>query len=385
MKLEWKTCFKVGISAFILFLCITYWPVVSKFLVSAIGAATPLILGCIIAYLVNILMSFYEKYYFPKSIKKAVVKTRRPVCMIAAFVSLLAVVTLIATVVVIQLVECVKVIIDETPGFIKSTVSFLEDKNIISESTVKFVNDIDWKSKIGDIVAFVTSGIGNVVDIVFKTVTSVFSGVVTFVIGLIFSVYILIGKDKIGFQMNRLMKSFIPEKWYNRTTHVISVLNESFRKYIIGQCTEALILGILCTIGMLILRIPYATMIGALVGVTALIPIAGAYIGAILGGFIILTESPVKALVFIVFIVILQQIEGNLIYPRVLGFSIGLPGIWVLAAVTIGGGIFGIYGMIIAVPLAATVYKLLKERLNHAPSTIQTDIETQISGEKPKS
>jgi predicted PurR-regulated permease PerM len=163
------------------------------------------------------------------------------------------------------------------------------------------------------------------------------------------------------------MKKFIPEKWYEKTTHVIGVLNESFRKYIIGQCTEALILGTLCTIGMLILRIPYASMIGALVGVTALVPIAGAYIGALVGGFIILTESPIKALVFIIFIVVLQQIEGNIIYPKVVGFSIGLPGIWVLAAITIGGGIFGIYGMLIAVPLAATVYKLLKEHVNRAP------------------
>ena len=374
MKVEWKTCFRVGISVFILFLCITYWPVVSKLLVSVIGAASPLILGCIIAYLVNILMSFYEKHYFPKSLKPVVAKTRRPVCMVAAFVSLLAVVTLIATVVVIQLVECVKVIIDETPDFVKSTVHFLEDKNIVSKKTVDFVNSIDWKSKMDDIVSVVTSGIGSVVDIVFKTVTSVFSGVVTFVIGFIFSVYILIGKDKIGAQLKKVMKAFIPEKWYKGTSHVIEVLNESFRKYIIGQCTEALILGVLCTIGMLILRIPYATMIGALIGVTALIPIAGAYIGAILGGFIILTESPIKALIFIIFIVILQQIEGNLIYPKVVGFSIGLPGIWVLAAITIGGGVFGIYGMIVAVPLAAAIYKLLKEHLNNAPSKIETHI-----------
>lgn len=376
MKLDWKTCFKIGLSAFLLFLCISYWPTVSKFLVSVVGAAAPLILGCIIAYLVNILMSLYEKYYFPKSLKKAVLKSRRPVCMVAAFVTLITIVTLVVTVVVIQLVECVKVIIDETPDFIKSTVTFLEDKKIISKSTVDFVNSIDWKSKIGDIVSVITSGIGNVVDILFKTVTSVFSGVVSFVIGLIFSIYILLGKDKLGAQINRLMKKFIPEKWYKKTTHVISVLNESFRKYIIGQCTEALILGTLCTIGMLILRIPYATMIGALVGVTALVPIAGAYIGALVGGFIILTESPIKALVFIIFIVVLQQIEGNIIYPKVVGFSIGLPGIWVLAAITIGGGIFGIYGMLIAVPLAATVYKLLKERVNRAPLNPETAEET---------
>ena len=368
MKLEWKTCFKVGLSIFILFLCINYWPAVSKLLVSVVGAASPLFLGCIIAYPVNILMSFYEKYYFPKSLKPVAVRSRRPICMIAAFLTLLAVVTLIATVVVIQLVECVKVIIDETPGVVKSVVVFLEDKHIISKNVVEFVNNIDWKSKMGDIISVVTSGIGNVVDIVFKTVTSVFSGLVTFLIGLIFSLYILTGKDRIGGQINKVMRSFIPEKWYNRVTHILAALNDSFRKYIIGQCTEALILGLLCTVGMLILRIPYATMIGALIGVTALIPIAGAYIGAAVGGFIILTESPIKALVFIIFIIVLQQFEGNVIYPKVVGSSIGLPGIWVLAAVTVGGGIFGIPGMLIGVPLAAAVYKLLKEHFKNAPS-----------------
>lgn len=374
MKLEWKTCFRAGISIFILFLCIHYWPVVSKILMSLVGAATPLFVGCIIAYPVNILMSFYEKYYFPKSLKAAAIKSRRPVCMAAAFITLLAVVVLISTVVVIQLIECVKVIIDETPGFIKSSVAFLEDKNIISKNVVKFVNDIDWKSKMGDIISVITSGIGNVVDIVFKTVTSVFSGLVSFIIGFIFSIYILAGKDKIGNQLNKAAQNYIPKKWYSRIIHLLSALNDSFRKYIIGQCTEALILGLLCTFGMLILRIPYATMIGALIGVTALIPIAGAYIGAIVGGFIILTESPIKALIFIIFIIILQQFEGNVIYPKVVGSSIGLPGIWVLAAVTVGGGIFGIPGMLIGVPLAATIYKLLREHLKNAPTKKQYNL-----------
>ena len=138
----------------------------------------------------------------------------------------------------------------------------------------------------------------------------------------------------------------------------------SFRKYLIGQCTEAVILGILCAIGMLILRLPYAAMISTLIAFTALIPIAGAYIGAFIGAFMILTDSPVKALIFLIFLVILQQLEGNLIYPRVVGEALGLPGIWVLAAVTVGGGIAGVAGMFLGVLLVAAVYRMLRDTLN---------------------
>ena len=141
---------------------------------------------------------------------------------------------------------------------------------------------------------------------------------------------------------------------------MLNTLNDSFHRFIVGQCTEAVILGGLCMIGMWIFRFPYAVMVGVLIGFSALIPFAGAYIGAGVGAFMILTESPLQALLFLVFIVVLQQLEGNLVYPKVVGSSIGLPGIWVLAAITIGGGLMGVLGMLLAVPLLATVYKLIQ-------------------------
>ena len=141
---------------------------------------------------------------------------------------------------------------------------------------------------------------------------------------------------------------------------MVGVINDCFHRYIVGQCTEAVILGVLCMLGMMIIRLPYATMIGALIGFTALIPVAGAYIGAFVGAFMILTLAPVKALIFLVFIVVLQQLEGNLIYPRVVGSSLGLPAIWVLAAVTVGGGVLGVPGMLLGVPLTAAVYRLVR-------------------------
>jgi predicted PurR-regulated permease PerM len=196
-----------------------------------------------------------------------------------------------------------------------------------------------------------------------EMLTSVIGGLITAFISVIFAVYLLAGKDKMIRQIHRMMKQYITEKHRERIYYVARVFNESFRKYIIGQCTEAVILGVLCVIGMLIFKLPYATMIGTLIGFTALIPIAGAWIGAAVGAFMILTVSPMKALIFLVFILVLQQLEGNLIYPKVVGTSIGLPAFWVLVAVTVGGGLFGVTGMLFGVPLAASLYRIIRHDL----------------------
>ena len=364
MKIEWKTCFKIGVSIFLLYLCIHFFPGAVGLFNSLIGAATPLIVGCIIAYVVNILMSFYEKHYFPKSKKKIVGKSRRAVCMLAAFVTLLAVIALIIILIVPQLSSCVQLIFAEIPGLLDHFIEWIDGFGIVPEDIIGTLSTIDWQSKISEIVSAVTTGIGSVMTIVLAAVTSVFSGIVTAVIGIIFSVYLLAGKERIRGQFTRLMKHYMKESWFDKSMYVLRVFNDCFRRYIIGQCTEAVILGVLCIIGMLILRLPYAGMIGTLIAFTALIPIAGAYIGAAIGAIMILTVSPAKALVFLIFLLILQQLEGNIIYPRVVGSSMGLPGIWVLAAVTIGGGMFGIGGMLIGVPITAAAYRLLKDDLN---------------------
>lgn len=366
MRVEWKTCFRIGISIFLLYLGIHYFPTVAGVISALIGAAAPLVVGCVIAYLVNILMSVYEKWYFPKSKRKVLCQSRRPVCMLAAVVTLIAVIALIVGLVLPELISCVRLIITKIPDGMKIVVGFLDRWDILPENILSRLKEIDWQSRIGQIIDVLTSGIGNVMDVVISTVSTMFSGIVTAFIGIIFAVYLLSCKDTIGCQLKRLMKRYLKGGWYGRTVHTVSVLNECFRRYIIGQCTEAVILGLLCTLGMLILRLPYATMIGALIAFTALIPIAGAYIGTLVGAFMILTVSPFKALIFLIFILILQQLEGNLIYPKVVGSSLGLPGIWVLAAVTVGGGMMGVLGMLLGVPLAATVYRLLGEDLRRA-------------------
>ena len=208
------------------------------------------------------------------------------------------------------------------------------------------------------------SGIGSIVNSTISVVGSVVGGVINFFIGLIFGVYILVGKERLSSQAKRILRAYLKERNVERIRKVIKTADETFSSFIVGQCTEAVILGTLCAVGMLIFDFPYAVMIGSFIGVTALIPIVGAYLGASVGAFMIVTVDPLKALLFIVFIIVLQQLEGNLIYPRVVGSSIGLPGIWVLAAVTVGGGLLGIGGMLLGVPLAATVYKLIRSDVN---------------------
>ena len=362
--IEWKNCIRVGISIFVLYLAIHFWPDVVDIFQAIIGAASPLILGCIIAYIVNILMSMYERHYFPSSTKNIVIKSRRPVCMIGAFITLVAIVCIVIGLVVPEFVSCIMLMVSSFPKGITAVLDFMAKWDILSEDILATLNSIDWQSRVSQILEVLTSGIGSVVDVLITTVSSVFSGIVTAFLGIIFAVYLLIGKDKLMRQFKRVMSHYMKEKVYVKTMHILQVANDCFRRYIVGQCTEAVILGILCTIGMSILRLPYATMIGALIALTALIPIAGAYIGAIVGGFMILTVSPIKALIFIIFIIVLQQLEGNLIYPRVVGSSMGLPGIWVLTAVTIGGGIMGIGGMLLGVPMAAVVYRLVREDVN---------------------
>ena len=367
MKVEWKSCFRIGISIFLLYLCITYWPVFTGFLGTAIGAAVPLLIGCVIAYIINILMSFYEKHYFPRSKKKGVVKSRRPVCMLVAFITLVVIIVLLITLVVPELVASIELLVAQVPGAIRSLLAWLKSTGIVTEELLATMGDIDWQSKLEQIIGVLTTGVGNVMGAAINVVSSVFSGVVTALFSLIFSVYLLTGKEKLGNQVNKVMHRYIKEGVYTKIKYVLSALNECFHKYIVGQCTEALILGALCTIGMWIFGFPYAAMTGAVIAFTALIPVAGGYIGAAVGAFMIMTVSPMKALLFLVYIVVLQQLEGNLIYPRVVGSSMGLPAIWVLAAVTIGGGVMGIAGMLIGVPLAATLYRLLREDVNKFP------------------
>lgn len=361
MKLTFKDLLKIGTGIFLVYLAINHWSDALRIALAVVGAASPLIIGCIIAYLVNIIMASYEKLYFPNSKNVYLIKSRRPMCMLLAFLSLIAVVTLVIWLVVPQLVSAVGVIVAGIPGFIEGVLEQVKAWNILPEDILAYLESIDWQSQISQIVKIVGSGIGSVVEILITAVCSVFDWIVTALISTIFSIYVLASKEKLADQFHRVCRRYLSEKTIGKMDYVFGVINDCFHRYIVGQCVEAVILGVLCGVGMAILKLPYAMMVGTLVAFTALIPIAGAYIGAAVGAFMILTVDPFKALVFLIFLIVLQQLEGNLIYPRVVGSSMGLPGIWVLAAVTIGGGIMGIAGMLLGVPLAAAAYRFLRD------------------------
>lgn len=250
------------------------------------------------------------------------------------------------------------------PEFIEYLIGQADKLNLLSDEVLAELATINWQSRIGQFVKVLTSGLGSVMDVVIRTFTSVFSWIVTLFMAIIFSIYLLLGKENLKRQGKKLLRHYLPIKLCGNVFYVLNVLHDCFHRYIVGQCTEAAILGLLCMVGMTVLRLPYATMIGALVGFTALIPVAGAYIGAGVGAFLIVMVSPLKAVIFLIFIMILQQLEGNLIYPRVVGASLGLPGIWVLAAVTIGGGVMGVVGMLLGVPITAALYRIIRDDVN---------------------
>lgn len=364
MKIEWKTCAKIVISLFALFLAITYWKTVSGFIGMVFGAATPLFIGAAAAYVVNILMSFYERRFFGKTKNKKLLKIKRPLCMIIAFITLVAVLAIVIWLVLPQFVSAIMLVVDYIPEAANWIVEQLEKLEYVPQDIIDMLVSIDWNSQIEKIIKAVTSGVGNVMGVVISTVSTVLGGIVTAFLSLIFAIYILLDKEKLENQADKIAKKYLKQSWYEKLRYVLHTFSDSFHKYIVGQCTEAVILGGLCAIGMGILGLPYATMIGALVAFTALIPVAGAFIGGAVGAFMILMVNPIQALIFVIFLVVLQQLEGNIIYPKVVGSSMGLPAIWVLAAVTIGGGVMGIMGMLIGVPIAATVYRIIHNDVN---------------------
>ena len=367
MMLSVKNCVRIVLTVLAAYLCIEYWSVAARLVGIAVGAATPLLIGGVIAYIVNILMSFYERK-LPATKKPAAAKLRRPLCMLLAFLSLALVVALLFRMILPELINCLQLILEKLPDALRSAYiwldenfnigAYLTDQNIIA--TLDNLNIQDTMKKI---VSVLMSGVGGAMGSIVSGVSSVFSAIATGFIALVFAIYLLLGKETLTAQCTRLVQTYLGESILNKLRYAITTVDTCFHNFIVGQCLDAVILGGLCILGMSIFRFPYAMMIGCLVGFTALIPIAGAYIGAAVGAFMIFTVNPFQALLFIVFLIVLQQLEGNLIYPKIVGASIGLPGIYVLAAITIGGGVIGIPGMLLGVPVTAALYRMVKDNM----------------------
>lgn len=356
MQISWKLCGKIAATVIGIYLFIQCFPAVASGIGIVAQATVPLLAGCVIAYVVNILMTFYEKYFELICRHAAIRRYERPFCMFLSFLTLVLVGVVLWQLIIPQLVACFTIVCGRFPEVLNLVYEWLEARfrigQVLADQIQTWQDGVfRWESFLQKVPEAMKSLKG-----ILQKLGSV---LLTFLLGLVFAIYILARKERLARDFHSLAERLISPQLRKRIGYVLAALDRAFHSFIVGQCVEAVILGVLCVIGMWIFRFPYALMIGCLVGVTALIPVAGAYIGAGVGAFMILTVSPVKALLFLVFIAVLQQIEGNFIYPRVVGNTIGLPGIWVLAAVVVGGGAFGIPGMLIGVPLAAAIYQLL--------------------------
>ncbi|MCD8338171.1 MAG: AI-2E family transporter [Lachnospiraceae bacterium] len=318
----------------------------------------PMMIGIILSLILNVPMNMFERQLRKRtSMKKGV----RVLSIVLTLMLIVGILVAVAVLVIPKLVSAVALIVQIINGGLDS-LEALDEAPILQENPIgKMLADIDWSGLKTQMEQLIRANSSDIVDQAVNTTGSIVGGIVNFVIALVFAIYILAGKEKLKHQSGRLVRAWLPEKVGEPLIHVCYVCSSTFQHFIGGQATEAVILGSLCMIGMLILRIPYAAMIGALVGVTAMIPIVGAYISAVIGAAMILTVSPVKALIFLIYFVILQQTENNLIYPRVVGSKINLPAIWVLAAVTVGGKVGGPIGMLLGVPASSALYTLVRE------------------------
>lgn len=329
----------------------------------------PFFIGAVFAYLLNLIMSQLEEHYFPNSSNTLVVKTRRLVCLLLSLLIVAFVLTVVIVMVSGQMAESMAALFQGITAAFHAVSDFVQEFSLDTGYLAVFSNDLsEWETIITDTIAQI-GGVDKVVSSAFSLTGALTSGIFDLLIALVFAVYLLMGKERVRAGAKTLGYTVLSEKNYNRVYHACCVADDCFSKFISGQCFEAMILGTLCSIGMSLLGIPYALTIGPLVGLFSLVPMVGAWAGGIVGALMILPASLEQALIFVVFLLILQQIEGNFIYPRVVGSSVGVSAIWVLFAVFAGGALFGVAGVLLGVPFVATVGRLLDEVWKREPES----------------
>ena len=333
------------------------------FLGKVISIFSPFLLGIILAFVLNVLNNFIEKKIFGK-IKPSKIwnKIKRPLCITLSLILVFLTIFFVMNLLIPQLKNSASLFTDTLPAYKEDIIGIL-NKFDIDESTVNKVGE--YLDNFGKVITdYIKGNSKDVITVTTEVATSVVNIISKGIITLVFAIYMIAQKETLSRQINKVMKAYLKPKTINKINTVGTLANKTFSNFVTGQCLEALIFGSLVFVGMLIFRFPYASTIGVLLGFTALIPIFGAFIGTAVGFILIMMVSPVKAILFVVFIIVLQQIEGNLIYPRVVGKSIGLPGMWVLLSVTVGGSIGGILGMLIATPLCSLLYALFTKMVN---------------------
>ena len=328
----------------------------------------PFIIGAAVAFVINLPMKFFEEKVLGK-LPSVPEKSKRSLSIVLALLFFVAVIAFVVITVIPQMGRTLTGLGQKIPIFFDN---LIVQASILLEDNPKALeylegleyNRINWESILDKTVQFLKNGVGSLLASTVTVAGSVLGGLVNGIIAFIFSIYILTQKETLKSQMERILKAYVKEGKRKRIQYITALLYNNFSKFITGQCIEAVILGGLFIVAMTIFGMPYAFMVGVLIGFTALIPIVGAFLGCFVGAFMILVEDPIKALAFLVMFLIIQQIEGNLIYPKVVGSSVGLPSLWVLVAVTLGSSMFEVIGMLVFIPLFSTGYTLLKEDVN---------------------
>lgn len=333
-------------------------------LTAAVNMAAPFILGAAIAFVLNVPMRRIESSL--SHVLKKGSRLLRPVSMALSILLVAGVLFLVMFVVAPQLVRTLLGLQSSIPVFFGEVRQWLEQ--LFAENPQILTNmeqiQIDWQQLFNDSLKFLKNGAGSMLDTTFSAAISIVNGMSTFLIGFIFSIYILLQKENLIRQIKKLLAAFLPERTVEGIVRIAALTSRTFSNFFTGQCMEAVILGSMFFIVLVVLRLPYALLIGVLIAFTALIPVFGAFIGWAVGAFLMLIISPMDALLFSVVFFTLQQIEGNMIYPHVVGNSVGLPSIWVLVAVTLGGSMMGVVGMLIFIPLCSVLYTLLRDTVN---------------------
>lgn len=328
----------------------------------------PFLLGGAIAFILNVPMHFIEtKTFGNKKMagKKWSAKIGRPVSLVLTILFVLGIIAVVIFVVVPKMGSTFVSLGKSVQDFVMRVQIWAEDLFNNNKEIMTFLNDvqIDWEKMINGVMSFFKSGAGSVLGSTFTVARNIVSGMTTFVIAFVFACYILLQKERLNIQVRKIMYAYVKERYVKKVLNVCTLTYKTFSNFLTGQCMEAVILGTLFVIAMSIFRLPYALLVGVLIAFTALIPIFGAFIGCVVGAFLILMVDPMKALIFVILFLVLQQVEGNLIYPKVVGGSVGLPSIWVLAAVSIGGSLMGVVGMLVFIPMVSVLYALFRNNV----------------------
>ncbi|MDD6311183.1 MAG: AI-2E family transporter [Firmicutes bacterium] len=354
--------------AMVMALVVIYSKNIADAAITVVNIITPFIIGGAIAFVLNIPMTSIEQRLFSKLDGPKTKHLKRPASIITTLVLVVVILGLMGVIVIPNLSKTAHDFATTVPVFLTKLDDFLIHLNLTifadENMTLNYITE-NWEKICEEIFVFIKSGAVSFFTSTIQLVTNVFGAIINSVIAFIFSIYILFQKETLGVQFKKLLKAYIPEKQNDYILKVCSLLYANFKHFITGQCLDAMLLGTICTVVLFICKIPYSLMIGVLIAFTALIPVVGAFIGCVIGVLLIVMVEPIKALWFIIIFIIVQQIDNNLIYPKVVGNSIGLPSIWVLVAITIGGSLCGVVGMLCFIPLVSTIYTLIREDVYH--------------------